>query len=66
MTLEELRYDKPGEYERLEKAGKLEDYIVPPPQKWTRRLAKFGGYLALFIGLTLIGLIIYTMLFGYR
>ena len=66
MTLEELEYDKPGEYERLRAAGQLDDHIVPPPRKTTERMAKFGGFLALAIGLILIALIIYTMLFGYR
>ena len=66
MTLEELEYDKPGEYKRLKKAGELDDHIVTSPRKNTERMAKFGGFLALAIGLTLIALIIFTMLFGYR
>ncbi len=66
MTLEELQYDKPGEYERLKKAGELDDHIVTSPRKNTERMAKFGGFLALAIGLTLIALIVYAMLFGYR
>ena len=66
MTLEELKYDKPGEYERLREMGELDDHIVSPPRKGTERMAKFGGFLALTIGLTLIALIIFAMLFGYR
>jgi len=66
MTLEELEYDKPGEYERLRAAGELDDHIVPSPRTSTERMAKIGGFVALAIGLTLIALIVYTMLFGYR
>jgi predicted CXXCH cytochrome family protein len=66
MTLEELEYDKPGEYERLKSAGELDDHIVDPPRPNTQRMAKAGGFLALTIGLTLIALILFTMLFGYR
>ena len=66
MTLEELEYDKPGEYERLKKSGELDDHIVHPPHKATERMAKLGGFLALTIGLTLIALLVYAMLFGYR
>ena len=66
MTVEELQYDKPGEYERLKASGELEEHIVEPIPSYLEKPVKVFGFTALFIGLTLIFLIIYTMLFGYR
>jgi cytochrome b subunit of formate dehydrogenase len=66
MTVEELKYDKPGEYERLVAAGELESHIVGPSYKPLERTTRVLGFIALGVGLVLIALIVYTMLFGYR
>jgi cytochrome b subunit of formate dehydrogenase len=66
MTVEELKYDKPGEYRALVEAGALEAQLVEPIAAPTERAARVFGLLALAIGLTLIALILYAMLFGYR
>ena len=66
VTVDELKYDKPGEYERLKASGELEEHIVEPIPSYLEQPVKVFGFTALFIGLTLIFLIIYTMLFGYR
>lgn len=66
VPLEELEHDKPGEYEDLIGSPDQEKKIAGPMSR--RRLVwiKAFGYIALTIGLTLIGLIIYAMLFSYR
>ena len=69
MTLEELKHDKPAEYQSLiEKYGEegLEKMLVDPIPKEAERSFKIFGFIALGVGLTLIFLIIYAMLFGYR
>jgi cytochrome b subunit of formate dehydrogenase len=66
MTLDELKFDKPDEYEQRVKEGTLENYLVDPFPAPVERGFKVFGFLALTVGLTLISLIIYTMLFGYR
>ena len=69
VPLEELKHDKPGEYEDLMASGsvkEVEDKLVDPfPQRAQKALKTFG-FIALGIGLSLIALIIYAMLFGYR
>jgi cytochrome b subunit of formate dehydrogenase len=66
MTLKELQYDKPGEYQALVDRGALEAHLVDPIAAATERGFKVFGMLALAVGLTLIVLIVYAMIFGYR
>ena len=66
VSLEELKHDKPAEYEALVASGELEKYIVEPFPRRLERTFKTLGFTALGIGLTLIVLIVYSMLFGYR
>jgi predicted CXXCH cytochrome family protein len=66
VTLDELKYDKPAEYEQLVAAGELEKHIVQPLPEPAVRGFRVFGYVALAVGLTLIALIVFAMLFGYR
>jgi len=66
VPLEELKHDKPREYEYLRDSGQLDQRMVDPVPTKTERVMKIFGFVALGIGLTLIALIVYTMLFGYR
>lgn len=66
VPLEELKRDKPREYEALVASGELERCLVDSYPKKLERVFRVFGFTALGIGLTLIGLIIYSMLFGYR
>jgi cytochrome b subunit of formate dehydrogenase len=69
VPLEELRHDKPEEYEELMASGtvqEIEAKLVDHFPKRAERLLKTLGFLALTTGLTLIALIVYAMLFGYR
>jgi len=66
VPLEEFQRDRPREYRQLVESGELAGMTMPPPLphevKFWRRL----GFTALTIGLVLIGLIVYSMLFAYR
>ncbi len=69
VPLEELKHDKPGEYEELMASGtiaEVEEQLVDAFPKRLEKAFKTFGFIALGIGLTLIALIVYAMLFGYR
>jgi len=66
VSIEELKFDKPGEYEAMVESGELENHLVKAFPAGKERGVRIFGFLALTFGLVLLGLIIYTMLFGYR
>jgi cytochrome b subunit of formate dehydrogenase len=66
VPLEEFKRDKPREYQDLVESGALDEHLVEQYPAKLERAFKIFGFTALTIGLTLIGLIIYSMLFGYR
>jgi len=66
VSVEELKADKPREYEELIASGDLEKNLFDPYPRNAQILFRVIGFTALGIGLTLIALIVYSMLFGYR
>ena len=66
VPLEELKKDRPREYQQLVESGKLEDLIMPEPQPSVNRMWRRIGFTALTIGICLIALVIYAMIFAYR
>lgn len=66
VPLEEMKKDRPREYQMLVEEGKLEEYLEGEPPKKLIRAARIFGFIALSLGLLLIVLIIYSMLFLYR
>jgi cytochrome b subunit of formate dehydrogenase len=66
VALDELKYDKPAEYEELVARGELEEFIVDPIPAPAERGFRIFGFVALAVGLSLIALIVFAMLFGYR
>jgi len=66
VSIEELKFDKPGEYEAMVESGELESHLVKAFPASKERGVRIFGFLALTFGLVLLSLIIYTMLFGYR
>ncbi len=66
ISVEELKHDKPGEYEDLVAGGKLDDHLVEPYPPNVEKGMKIFGFTALGLGLIIIFLIIFTMLFWYR
>ena len=66
MTLEEFKEDRPREYEHLVAEGRLEEHMVEPLQEGFVKALKVFGFTALTIGMGLIVLIIYAVVFGYR
>ena len=66
VSVEELKVDKPKEYEELLASGELEENLHEPYPRNAQVLFRVIGFTALAIGLTLIALIVYSMLIGYR
>jgi cytochrome b subunit of formate dehydrogenase len=66
MTVDELKADRPREYRELVESGELEKNLAHPLPPLVIRGIKIFGTVALIIGLTLILLVIYAEIFGYR
>ncbi len=61
VTLDELKHERPREYEMLVKEGRLDDVIVDKPPTWLVIFAYLFGFTALTIGMGLVFLIMYTI-----
>jgi cytochrome b subunit of formate dehydrogenase len=66
MPVEELKRDKPGEYEALVASGKLEENLAEAYQPIVTRAIRCFAWIALAVGFGLVVLIIYAMVFAYR
>ena len=66
VPLEEFKKDRPREYEELVASGRLESHFIPAPAPERLRAWKRFGFTALTIGMILIALIVYAMIFNYR
>ena len=67
VPLDEYKEDRPEEYKYLKESGKLKKTVMLKEIAPRKMLAvRIFGYTFLFIGITLIILIIYSMLFGYK
>jgi len=66
MSLEELKRDKPAEYEELLKSGKLEEYLVDETPDVVIRVIRIFAWTVLLIGFSIIIWIIYAMIFAYK
>ena len=66
MPVEELKADKPEEYEALVASGELERHLVEPYQPIVIRTIRVFGWAALTLGFVIVIWIIYAMVFAYR
>lgn len=66
VSVEELRLDRPREYEEMIKSRRLKKCMAQPLPPPILRGLKIFGAVALTIGISLIFLIIYAEIFGYR
>jgi predicted CXXCH cytochrome family protein len=63
----EFKHERPREYEELKKSGRLKKVVFKRDQRPKyERLLKTFGFIFLSIGLILVVLIIYSVLFGYN
>jgi len=66
MTLEELKHDKPAEYQGLVASGELEKHLVVPYQPIVIRTIRAFAWTALAIGFLMVLWIVCAMLFAYQ
>jgi len=66
MPIEELKRDKPEEYEALVASGELEKHLVEPYPAIVVRTIRLFAWAALSIGFLIVVAIVYAMLFAYR
>jgi hypothetical protein len=66
MSIEELKRERPNEYEALVASGELKKRMAQPMPPRMILAVRIFGWIALTIGLILVVCIIYTMIFGYK
>jgi cytochrome b subunit of formate dehydrogenase len=66
MSLEEFKRDRPREYQAMVESGKLEENLMPAPAERAVRFWRRLGFTALGLGMIMIALIVYAMIFAYR
>jgi cytochrome b subunit of formate dehydrogenase len=66
VPLEELKRDKPREYQLLVDSGKVEEKLDVPYPRIVIRVIRAFAWAALAVGFSIILWIIYAMLFAYR
>lgn len=66
MTVEELRLERPREYRELLGSRKFKKRLTQPLPPVLVKTAKIFGGIALLTGISLVLLIIYAIIFGYR
>ncbi len=66
VPLAELKYDRPEQFQSALKNRTLKKKLVGPPPHWLEVGARIFGLTCLTIGITIIVMIIYSMMFLYR
>jgi predicted CXXCH cytochrome family protein len=66
VHLEELKHDRPREYEQMVRRRQIGRSMAEAPPRWLSLTGRTFGFIALLIGLTLIVTILYSMLFQYH
>ena len=62
VSMEEFRDERPAEYERLVREGRLDSIRTNPPEPWLWKLGRVIGTIAVTTGLVLVGFILYALL----
>jgi cytochrome b subunit of formate dehydrogenase len=62
VTEAELRHERPGEFERLMREGRLEAEIAAPPSRRAWTIGRIVGTTAVTLGLAVVVLIVYALL----
>ena len=66
VPLDELKIDRPQQYRQMMDSKEIKKHMVEPLPPLVVRGLKIFGAIALIIGLSLILLILYAEIFGYR
>ncbi len=66
VSLDELKHERPDEYEKLLERKELEKHLTYPLPQKSVRLIRIFAWAALILGISLIICIIFTMIFIYK
>jgi len=66
IPLEEFKHDRPREYELVKEAGTFRKKLKKAPPRWLTIWSHVFGIACLIFGYTLIGMIIWAMVFQYK
>ncbi len=66
VPVEELKIDKPREYQRMVDSGEFEERLVPPYPRRVEMIFRVIGFTMLGLGVFLVLHIVYSALFGYH
>ena len=62
VTLEDMREERPAEYERLLREGRLDSVVTTPPSPNMLRFGRIVGFTAISLGVVMVALAIYALL----
>jgi cytochrome b subunit of formate dehydrogenase len=62
ITLKEMEEERPDEYQRLVRTGRIDDYASVAAPPWVYRVGRTAGGLAVVFGLVMVALILYAVL----
>jgi cytochrome b subunit of formate dehydrogenase len=62
ITLKEMEEERPDEYERLVRTGRIEEYASAAAPPWVYRVGRTAGGLAVVFGLVMVALILFAIL----
>jgi len=62
VTVKEMEEERPDEYERLRRTGRLDELASPAAPRWVYRLGRTAGGVAVVLGLLMVALIVFAEL----
>jgi cytochrome b subunit of formate dehydrogenase len=62
ITLKEMEEERPDEYERLVRTGRIDEYASAAAPPWVYRVGRTAGGLAVVFGLVMVALILFAVL----
>jgi cytochrome b subunit of formate dehydrogenase len=62
VTVKEMEEERPAEYDRLRRTGRLDELASPAAPRWVYRLGRTVGGIAVVLGLLMVALIVFAEL----
>jgi hypothetical protein len=60
VTVQEMEEERPDEYARLVKTGRIDEVASVAAEPWVYRLGRTAGTVAVILGLLMVGMILYA------
>jgi hypothetical protein len=62
VTVKEMEEERPDEYERLTRTGRIDELASAAAPRWVYRLGRTAGGIAVVLGLLMVALILFAVL----